>query len=467
MSTSRCLLAVALVVVAGLPLGYALTRRVLLAVILAPLASAATATVAIMAMLAVGGPLVPWLVGTFLVQLAVVALLLTRWHPVPLGHAGWADALWLLVPLLPPFLLVLVPPDNWDANSIWWLHAGYFAQGADVARGAIAAPPLVFSHVGYPPLGSAPVAAVWALFSRGDLTVAECVSATVTFAGLASLAYCVRQLTGGAPALVSRLLAVGVALAAWATAPETVAGGQMDPLWSAVLVGAAALLLIGPRPLDQPVLAVALLTVAALTKNEGLTTAVIVAALATLRYWFGHGRTGWWRPWPVWIAVLAGGSWMLLVRALHPAFDATAATHVRGLLAGHPQLTRRIVPTAEALRGQVGTLVAVTVLVAVLGAVFLRRRRRALGYAPDVWFGLLTAGYTGTLMLVYVTSVRDLTWYLVTSITRTSLIIVLLCAVVVACWAAVALSPVPADTPVPAPHAEPEDDPAALVAAAP
>ncbi len=61
----------------------------------------------------------------FIAQCAGSVLVFVRRRCEPLPRAGWWDAVWYTVPLLPPFLLTLGPPEQWDAHSIWWLHAAY------------------------------------------------------------------------------------------------------------------------------------------------------------------------------------------------------------------------------------------------------------------------------------------------------------------------------------------------------
>ena len=425
-------LATALVVLAGLPLGYALGRNWLLGFVLGPLVTAVCASAATMAMLAIGGSLLPWLVPVFLAQYAAAALLLRR--PVaPLPYGTWAEARWLLLPLLPPALVVFAPPTGWDANSIWWLHAGYYAYGSRFARAAIIDPQLAFSHTDYPPLGSAPVAAVWSLYGRGDLYLAQFVSAVTTLAAIAALVYCVRQVTGWAPVALSRLVAVGVGLAAWSTAPAVVAGGEADALWSSALVGAAVLLLLGRAPLDRPWLPLLLLGVAALAKNEGLTAAVLVAVLATIRLRGERYRVG-----VVWLPVLAGLGWAVLVRHLGAVSDVADTADPGAVLRGDPVHLGRIAPTIGALWHLVGPLLAGAGTVAVVGAVLLRGRRERTGLGSDAWLWVLLGSYTGLLILIYVSSRTDLAWYLATSANRTCLPIALLACVSAAGWAAVA-----------------------------
>jgi hypothetical protein len=457
MSTAPALV---LLVAVGLPLGYALARSLPLALVLAPLVSALTATAAVIAMVVVGGPLLPWLVGAVLVQWAAAVAVLLRWRrPVRL-LSGWGDALCLLIPLVPPFLLVLTPPDDWDANSIWWLHAGYFRHGGEFARHAMSAPTLYFSHPDYPPLASATVAAEWLVSGRYSLQMAHAVSAVLTYAAIAALVYAVRIVTSAAPTAVSQIVAIGVGLATWFTAPISVAGGQVDALTAACVAGAAVLLLAAPEPTRRLGLAVLLMGVAALTKNEGFIATGLLAGLTTLR-----GRRQLRRIWVVWIPVLAGLGWLMLAHRLGAKSDVTGTLHVSDLWHADSPVRARLGPTMTALRQQVGVLALGAGVLILICRVFLREQRRRLGINPDGWLAAMAGLYALVLTGVYLTSANGITWYLATSADRTSTLLALLVCSILACWAAIAAAgtkPEPATT-VPDPEAAPAESGAPAV----
>jgi hypothetical protein len=427
--------AVGLVVVAGLPLAFALTRGVLLAALVAPLVTAVTTTAAVILMLVVGGNLLWWLAPLLLLQY-LVALKSLRRKVEPLPHRSWVDVLWLVVPLVPPFLLVLDPPVNWDAHSIWWLHAAYFTKGAEIARQDIASPMYAFSHTDYPPLSSAPVAALWSLPGGYHFDVAQFVSSLVTFSAIAMLAYAVRAVTGRAPATLSRLAAVGVAVATWGAAPGAVAGGVSDPLWAAAMVAAAVLLLFGKDPLARPALPLLLLFVAALSKNEAFVMVVVLAGFVTLRE-----RRNLRRAWLVWLPVAAGAAWAVVVRYFGASSDLLPPGGIRQLLAEDQEVVDRLPLTVTFLWELVGAIVALSLVVAVLGGLFMRRQRRELGLASDLWLWGLGAVYFVVLTLVYVIHPTEINWHLRTSANRVSLPLTLLAAASAACWGIVAVSP--------------------------
>lgn len=422
--------AILLVLVAGLPPAYALTRNVLLAVLVAPLITAVVSAVAVIIMLVVGGKMLLWVVVLLLALYAAVPLLLRRRREA-LPHGSWIDILCYGLPLIPPFLMILEPPALWDAHSIWWLHAALFTKDPGFARAAIGSPAFYFSHSDYPPLASAVVSTVWSVLGGYSFRVAQAVSSLVTFSAIATLGYVVRSVTSRGPVAVSRLAGVGVSLAAWGAAPYAVAGGMTDPLWSAAFVAAAVLLLFGNEPFARPMLPLLLLTVATLTKNEGFVAGAVLAAFVTLRE-RRNLRRAWW----VWLPVASGLAWTRIVRYLGAVSDVTDG-HVRELLAGDQGVLDRLPPTLDALQARVGLILAFSLGAAVLGGIFLRRHRRELGLGSDVWLWLTNAVFAASLIVTYLISLNGIQWYLATSADRVTLPIALMAAASAACWAAV------------------------------
>ncbi|MET8360477.1 hypothetical protein [Micromonospora sp. NPDC005171] len=413
--------------VAGFPLALAILRSPYLALLLAPLMAALLSTVAVVLMLVVGGPLPLWIALVLAVGAACAWWLLRRpGEPVPYG--GWSHALLIALPLLPPCLMIFEPASRWDAHSIWWLHAGYFANGSEYARAAIGSPAFVFSHTDYPPLASAPVAAVWSVVEP-DFRTAQLVGALVTVSAVAMLVHLVRRALAQVSARVAWALAIALGLATWSGVTYGVTGGLADALWSAAFAGAAVALLLSPDPLRRPLLPLLLLTVAALSKNEGLIAVVGLAVLVTVR-----ARADLRRAALVWLPVLAGGAWAALVRLLDAQSDITSGSPVdRGADA-----VERLDLTVEALWDVVGLLVVGAAVVALLGTVFLRGRRQAAGLAADGWVWAANGYYLAVLVGTYVSGPNDIEWWLATSVDRVTLPVTLLSAVSLAGWVAVA-----------------------------
>ncbi|MGS2614173.1 hypothetical protein ACVCAH_06535 [Micromonospora sp. LZ34] len=427
-------------VLGGFPLAYALLRSPYLAVLLAPLVAALMSTAAVILMILVGGPLVLWL-ALVLPAAAVLAWWLLRRPGAPAPYGGWSHALLTALPLLPPMLFVLEPATRWDSHSIWWLHAGYFGQDGGYAREAIGSAGFAFSHTDYPPLASAPVAAVWSV-SGPDFRTAQAIGALISFSAVAMLVHLVRRVLAWAPAPAAWALAAGVGLASWSTAPHAVTSGYADPLWSAALAGAVVALLLAADPLRRPALALLLLTVAALTKNEGLVVAGAVAVLVTVR-----ARAQLRRAWLVWLPVLAGGGWALLARLLGARSDIAEGAGPGTALGWNPETLERYRVTLRALRDLVGPVVVGALVVAVLGALFLRGRRRRAGLGSDGWLWAVCGFYLAVLTLTYVLGPNDIEWWLRTSMYRVAVLVVLLVAVSCAGWVAVAVSADRSDEP--------------------
>ncbi|MFE9191495.1 hypothetical protein ACFYL6_17970 [Micromonospora sp. NPDC007208] len=420
------ILAVLALLVAGFPLAFAILRSPFLALLLAPLVAALLSTVAVLLMLVVGGPLQLWIALVLAAGVGCAWWLLRRpGEPVPYG--GWPHALLIALPLLPPCFMIFEPAYQWDAHSIWWLHAGYFANGSEYARATIGSPAFVFSHTDYPPFASAPIAAVWSVVEP-DFRTAQLVGALVTVSAIAMLVYLVRRTLGRVSARVAWALAIAVGLATWSNVEYAVTGGLADALWSAAFAGAVVALLLGADPLRRPLLPLLLLTVAALSKNEGLIAVVGLALLVTVR-----ARADLRRAALVWLPVLAGGAWAVLARLLDAQSDIT-----EGASGDRTAPVERFQLTIAALWDVVGLLLVGAAVVALLGTLFLRGRRRATGLAADGWLWAANGYYLAVLIGTYLSGPNDIEWWLATSVQRVTLPVTLLSAVSLAGWVAVA-----------------------------
>ncbi|MEU8253971.1 hypothetical protein AB0C06_06850 [Micromonospora inaquosa] len=421
------ILAVPALLVAGFPLAFAILRSPFLAVLFAPLMAALLSTVAVVLMLVVGGPLLLW-IALVLATGAAGAWWLLRRPGESAPYGGWSHALLIALPLLPPCLMIFEPAVQWDAHSIWWLHAGYFANGSEYARAAIGSPAFVFSHTDYPPLASAPLAAVWSVVEP-DFRTAQLVGAVVTASAVAMLVYLVRWALGRVSARVAWALAIAVGLATWSNVPYAVTGGLADALWSVSFAGAAVALLLGADPLRRPVLPLLLLTVAALSKNEGLIAVAGLTVLVTVRAGADLRRAA-----LVWLPVLAGGAWAVLARLLDAQSDITNGTS--GGRSG--AVVERLQFTTAALWDVVGPVLLGAAVVALLGTLFLSGRRRAAGLAADGWVWAAIGYYLVVLVGTYLTGPNEIQWWLATSVQRVTLPVMLLAAVSLAGWVAVA-----------------------------
>jgi hypothetical protein len=420
-------LASVVIVAAGLPAGYLVARRLPLALLFAPLATALAATVAVILMITCGGPFVGWLLAVLVAQYGLVFLLLRHRPRAPLPHAGWVDCLCYAVPLVPPFTALRLAPTQWDAHSIWWTHAAYFTSSGAIARAQLGNPWMYFSHTDYPPLLSAAVAVAWRV-SGPNFWTAQAASAVVTFAGIALLAYAVRTVTAIGPPVLSRLAGVLVALSAWGFAVVAPAGGLADPLWASTFVAGCVMLLVGPTPggLTLPLL---LLTVSALTKNEGFIAVAELAVLTTLR-----DRRDLHRAWRLWLPVAAGFLWSRLARHYGATSDLVAGGHFAEFLHGDPAVWHRLRPIGDSMATLLGLITGLSAVSAALGTAFLRRQRAALGLGADLWLWLAYGLFFVTLTITYLTSPNDIAWHLATSADRVTVPLTLLVVASSAIW---------------------------------
>jgi hypothetical protein len=444
--------ALLLLVVVGLPMAYAVARDVVVAVVLAPLVGGLQCTAAAIAMVVVGGPLPLWLL-VVTVAAWLVAVALIRRPRAPLPSLGPVDLVVMYGPLLLPALLVRRPPVAWDARSIWWFHAAWVDGGGAAFRDALGNPAFVFSHPDYPPFAPATVAGAWAVTPGSGLWVAQAVTTVLTLSAVAVLAYAVRHLVPTVSPWIARLAALAVGLGLWSVAEYGIAGGYVDHLCAAALAAAVVLLFVGgsvvapgrrtPEP-DASVasgslaLAVVLLSVAALTKNEGLVGVGIVALLFTVRARAELRRAAW-----VWVPVAVGVLWSVVARVFGAASDLSSSPRIGQLRSGDLTPLERVGPTLSKLGGQVGWVVAGAAVVSLVGAVTLGRRRRSLGLVGIGWPWLVMAIYTAALVGTYVISPYDLQWHLLTSVDRVGVLLVLVALATTASWVLVATAPEP------------------------
>ncbi|GAA3456209.1 hypothetical protein [Dactylosporangium matsuzakiense] len=424
------LLTAVVLVAAGLPLAFALTRSWPLALVLAPIAAAAVATSAVLLMLATGGPMLLWFLPVYL---GTLYLAWSRRGRARLG--SWRDALLMAVPLVPPFLPIAQQPLLWDAHLIWWLHAGYFAEGGGFARDSIGNPALIFSHPDYPPFASAPVALVWQTLGTRDFYPAAIVTGLVTFSAIAAAVFAVRVVTAQASSWIAWPAAVAVGLSAWSPLWAVPTAGFSDAMCAGAFTAGAMLLLFGRRPFGPLLpLTLVLLSGAALMKNEGQSMVVALAVVATVRYRRQGRLVGW-----VWLPVAFAAVWSLTARLLGAQTDVLAGGKFGDLLHGDADTWGRLPLILSTMAGRVERMVPLAIAAAILGWLLLRRRRQELGLGGDGWLWAVAAIYWGFLTLIYVVTPNDLHWHLSTSVDRVVIPIVMLSCASAACWAVTAL----------------------------
>lgn len=272
---------------AGAPLALLVCGPRAEALPLAPLVGAALLSLGATVEVAVGGPQLV-LAATVLVLGALVpALVLVRRRADVLPGRPVAEALLLLGPVaalgwtLSTLHRVHV---SYDGRSIWFFHARMLVGGHAVYLDQARAFP--FSHPDYPPMVPATVALGWRLAGSVDYRTGQLTVAALT--ACATVLACVGvgralQWSGARGALVAGA-GVGMLYGAW---DEYATNGFVDPLCAALVVGAMVHGLLVPPAQRRTPLALALLVLAAMTKNEGLTFSLVVLAAVALRQALG------------------------------------------------------------------------------------------------------------------------------------------------------------------------------------
>jgi hypothetical protein len=130
--------------------------------------------------------------------------------------------------------------------------------------------------------------------------------------------------------------------------------------------------------------------------------------------------------------------------------DALKPGGVVALLMGDEARTSRVSPTLTAVWGEVGPTFWAWLAIALVGVVLLRHRRIALGLGTAWVLPALTVSIAAALALVYIAGDQDITWWLMTSISRTTIVLRVLLLTDVFLWllTACAASRHPAPAPI-------------------
>lgn len=313
------------------------------------------------------------------------------------------------------------PAVGFDARAIWLMRGGWFLQPHHQLLFDMRAPSLVLYQSAYPPLVSASTAVAWSIagnhsFRLGVVVVAllnACALAAAAFAlvecgrtAAVRLAYPREQRIDPGPAdgepgdvlplapLVAGVVAAVllVPVASGITGPF-MTNGYADPIWSLAAVGAVAFGLQLQAGRFQRGATALLLVVAGMSKEEGTAIAIALIALVAVRAVAtmapGDRRRNLWRP--VALAGLEVGAvalWPVVMRVIR-ARGATSTFAPAGVWSG------RVRPTYDALVPYLHVVV-LAVPLAIVGAVFLSRVRRAAGTANDGWgWAGLSVGLAG------------------------------------------------------------------------
>jgi hypothetical protein len=427
-------------------------------VFLAPLIGAGMAAGAAVLELGVGGPLLAWyLVVALAANGAAVAWWLTarRFPPRAEPLWGWSIVTVAVVlgALIIPLTALRSPMIGWDANSIWLTHALMVSGGHHELLTGLQNPVYRFSNPDYPPLVPAAEAMAFALFGRDDLHVAtgttvllNACALGVVGTGVAAAGSSGRQLTrAGAIAAAGAVCLVGFAVSS-----TFGVNGYADLLWAAAAAGAVIWGLALPRSTQALAVAWICASVASLTKNEGLTTALAVIVLIAFRYrpltlsrlpqLRAHPESGGFpgvaRSWAqraafVVVPALPGLAWAGLIRLLGigDSFFSSSSSQ---------SLVTRAGATAD---GMAAHLVAAPVAAAVLlaGCCFLRgdRERARLGNPAWLWTACLAS--LAIIFATYLVGGYEIHAWLMYSVNRTTIFAQLLLYAELAIWLVIAL----------------------------
>ncbi|MBV8445016.1 MAG: hypothetical protein JOZ92_03775 [Candidatus Dormibacteraeota bacterium] len=323
---------------------------------------------------------------------------------------------------------------EWDARSIYMLHARWLFAGHDYLLAAMANPAFAFSHAEYPPLLPSTIAVVWQLGGHVDLRLGELVTTALNLASCSLLGCAVAGVLGRHLRVLGIAAGGVIAAAAMGIAGAGGIDGYADLLAAVPVAAAAVYGLVHPRSRHALSLCVIALLVSALTKDEGLVAGGIVLVLVLVRYWtlvpprriersmiaLGVGGA---------IALMA--AWPVAARIVGVPSELQTGAVAPFLSTATP--ISRVGPTVSALASYWVFLpwVAATSIAALLA---LRAGRARLSLGGSVWLWLVIVLAGGSLAITYIVGPYDISWWLRTSVDRTTMFVqVLLLSEVIVC----------------------------------
>ena len=477
------IVALAVLSAAGLAPAVALAGLRWLTIPLVPLAGSVIAALAATAMMAAGGTILGWFVALALATILAVGATWKRWpehRPRRDGRhrsaprdrwyrrIGGSGALAVLLACVWCLRGLATPTVGFDARALWLIRAGWFLQSHHQLLVKMRVPDVVVIQSAYPPLVSAVTAVAWQVTGNHSLRLAVVLVALLNTAALAVAALAVvdagrqgsarlwadarhHEETGpgtgrarnpvgigwaaSTPTVVGTVAAVLLVFIAFGITEPFMTNGYADPIWSLAALGAVAYgLQLGAHPANRGV-AVILVLVAGMSKNEGVITAVVLIVLIALRgLAHGSGATGprrRWHPLLVGLGELAAvAAWPLVMRAIH-ARGATTTLSPPHLWAGRARGTfDGMVPYLH--------VIALAVPVAVVGGLALSRVRRRNGLANDWWAWAAVVGGVLVVAGAYVTGTGDIQPWLRSSVHRVTEFPALTGWWIVAMWSVVA-----------------------------
>jgi hypothetical protein len=297
-----CLAGLVVLALPGILPAWLLTRRLLEALLLAPLIGAFLAGLAAIATLGLAGyPFLWFLAFSLLVNLLVSFVRLLSKPPkgegpVSGGFRPWrgASAALVLAGAFVPLVALIRPAVGFDARSIWLLHAIFYGRGHHAVVQALTNPGLAVTEATFPPMSAGAVSVDWFVSGlvpaidayRAGIACLACLFAcSVGFLGLRLQ----RLIAGkmGSRSTVGLLLAglAGglVAVACYGIAGRFATNGYVDALWAALATAGVFVGLVEPVSTRNLWCAVAVLWCASIVKQEAMVIASLLALLSFLR----------------------------------------------------------------------------------------------------------------------------------------------------------------------------------------
>jgi hypothetical protein len=439
-----------------------LARRSPVVIFLAPLIGAAMAAVATEFELKIAGSLVLWyVVVAIIVNAASVAWWFARGRQ---RDANPPAPEWVLVTAVAVGAALLIPlvglrarMFGWDAEQIWLTHAMMVSGGHRELLSSLTNHSYWSGNPDYPPLVPAVGALAFAFYGLGDLHIAVDMTVLLNACALGVVAVGIATVAS-AGRIVAKVggVVAGCAICVVAFAVSGIYGlnGYADLLWAAAAVGAIVWGLVLPRSPRALTIAWVCAVVASLTKNEGLTTSLVVLALIALRYVSAalpllarvpvpedSDRTGMaarWIRYAVRFAVLVivpavpGLAWEVLMRSigLHDRFFSTSA-------AGESQSVR----ASATIHGMADHLAVapVAALALLVGCLFFGRERKRAGLGNPAWLWLSCLASLATVFYTYVVGSLEIHSWLASSVNRTTIFAQVVLYTELALWLVIAL----------------------------
>lgn len=418
-----------------------------------PLGGALLAALAAVGELAVGGSLLTWFVVlAIVVNVAAAVGLWRRWRGPRTHRArpGWAAATIAVVAAAAaePLLGLKAQMVGFDATAIWMQHALFIYGGHHTLLADLKNPVYGFTNPDYPPLVPASSALTFISTGHVDFPLGVDMTAILNASALGVIGCGIAASVAGKSAAARWLgivLGASVCLIGFGIAGMYGVNGYADLLWAASAVAAIVFGLVLARSPRHLAATWMFASVAGLTKNEGLTTAVVILVLVAIRYLpsparrlSGHrGVQGWARLW----AQRLGAALVLAVPGLSWAGVAKLDGIGNSFFSGsRPEpVLQRVGPTVSGLWAHLHLLpLAGVVLVA--GGLVLAKARRTAGWGNALWLWAVLGASLAALAASYVFGSLAIAWWLYTSVERTTIFAQVVIYCELALWALVAVS---------------------------